>query len=344
MRFESPWMFLLLPLLAATAYYALRKFEGPALRFPSILSLQQAGASWRTALLPLPPLMRVLALALLAISLARPQMGVESVRDYSRGIAIEMVVDRSSSMGAEMRYQGRQTTRLDVVKRVFQDFVDGAGELPGRPNDLIGMITFARYPDTVCPLTLSHDTLQQLIANVELVDNRAEDGTAIGDAVALAAARLRTAEQSLEKKLGEKLDYEIKSKIIILLTDGENNAGERSMTQAGELTARWDVKVYTIGVGADRGIRAPFGTISVPKNPPPLPDSVDWDLWIGVAPMRPYGGNRVYHPWGWRDWQDFGNGALGDFGCHILDPVFTGVNEGAQVYGKFLKDYRESEW
>ncbi|MEZ6089280.1 MAG: Gfo/Idh/MocA family oxidoreductase [Pirellulaceae bacterium] len=67
------------------------------------------------------------------------------------------------------------------------------------------------------------------------------------------------------------------------------------------------------------------GLISLPKNPPALPSSVDWNLWIGVAPMRPYGGDRVYHPWGWRDWQDFGNGALGDFGCHIFDPVFTAL-------------------
>ncbi len=67
------------------------------------------------------------------------------------------------------------------------------------------------------------------------------------------------------------------------------------------------------------------GLISLPKNPPPAPSSLDWDRWIGVAPMRPYGGDRVYHPWGWRDWQDFGNGALGDFGCHILDPVFTAL-------------------
>lgn len=67
------------------------------------------------------------------------------------------------------------------------------------------------------------------------------------------------------------------------------------------------------------------GRISRPVDPPPLPGSVDWNLWIGVAPMRPYGGDRVYHPWGWRDWQDFGNGALGDFGCHILDPVFSAL-------------------
>ncbi|WP_417734515.1 Gfo/Idh/MocA family protein [Rosistilla oblonga] len=71
------------------------------------------------------------------------------------------------------------------------------------------------------------------------------------------------------------------------------------------------------------------GQISVPKNPPALPKSVDWDLWIGVAPMRTYGGHNVYHPWGWRDWQDFGNGALGDFGCHILDPVFTALKIAA---------------
>jgi hypothetical protein len=65
--------------------------------------------------------------------------------------------------------------------------------------------------------------------------------------------------------------------------------------------------------------------IDRPKNPPPLPKSLAWELWIAGAPMRPYGGDRVYHPWGWRDWQDFGNGALGDFGCHILDPVFTAL-------------------
>jgi predicted dehydrogenase len=78
--------------------------------------------------------------------------------------------------------------------------------------------------------------------------------------------------------------------------------------------------------------------ISRPKTPPPLPGSVDWELWIGVAPMRPYGGDRVYHPWGWRDWQDFGNGALGDFGCHILDPVFSAL-EIAKAPTEFTADH-----
>jgi len=67
------------------------------------------------------------------------------------------------------------------------------------------------------------------------------------------------------------------------------------------------------------------GYIDRPEPSKPAPDSVNWDLWIGVAPMRPYGDVGVYHPWGWRDWQDFGNGALGDFGCHILDPVYTAL-------------------
>jgi predicted dehydrogenase len=74
------------------------------------------------------------------------------------------------------------------------------------------------------------------------------------------------------------------------------------------------------------------GFISRPKTVPPIPKTLDWNLWLGVAPERPYGGDRVYHPWGWRDWQDFGSGALGDFGCHILDPVFTAINmQGAPV-------------
>ena len=70
------------------------------------------------------------------------------------------------------------------------------------------------------------------------------------------------------------------------------------------------------------------GHISRPKETPPVPDTIDWDTWIGVAPMRPYAdaAKRIYHPWGWRDWQDFGGGALGDFGCHILDPVYTALN------------------
>lgn len=260
-------MFVLLPLVILAAWRRRALFRESALRFSSLASLQQVRPTARQTLTSLPTLLRAFALVLLVVALARPQMGTERVRDLSRGIAIEMVVDRSSSMGAEMRWHGLRSNRLQVVKRVFEDFVDGSGELPGRPNDLIGMITFARYPDTICPLTLAHGTLGELIRTVKLVDERPEDGTAIGDAVALAAARLRKAEETLERKTGERPDYEIKSKVVILLTDGENNAGERSVAEAAALAKEWDVKVYAISVGEERNMRTMFGVVPIPKQP-----------------------------------------------------------------------------
>ncbi|MEZ5363750.1 MAG: VWA domain-containing protein [Bryobacterales bacterium] len=270
LRFESPWMFLLLALLPLVYWLRSKRDDKPLLYFPVTAAARKSGGSWRQSLSLLPAVLRVTALILLVVALARPQMGVETVRDISRGVAIEMVVDRSSSMGAEMRYKGLRENRLGVVKRVFEDFVDSKGDLPGRPSDLIGMITFARYPDTVCPLTFSHGTLEELISTVKLVDQRPEDGTAIGDAVALAAARLRNAEQELARKLGKAdfdPDYEIKSKIVILLTDGENNAGERSVEEAAELAKEWGIRVYAIGVGEDKQISTGFGIFNVPKTP-----------------------------------------------------------------------------
>ncbi|MBI1353879.1 MAG: VWA domain-containing protein [Acidobacteria bacterium] len=267
LRFESPWMFALLALLPLLLWWQRRRGGRPFLRFSSTEAAARATHTPRIAMLHLPTVLRYLALLLFIGALARPQMGFERVRDFSRGIAIEMVVDRSSSMGAEMRYLGLRSNRLEVVKKVFTDFVDGAGDLPGRPNDLVGMITFARFPDTVCPMTLSHATLRTLIESVKLVQDRDEDGTAIGDAVALAAARLRTAEETLKRKSGGTADYEIKSKIIIVLTDGENNAGERSVADAAELAQQWGVKVYVIGVGDDRALTTAFGVVNVPKRP-----------------------------------------------------------------------------
>ena len=262
-RFESPWMFLLLAPLAALIVW--RWDHAVRLRFSSTAEARSLAGSWRAKLARLPLLLRVLALVALVIALARPQQGSERIRDISRGIAIAMVVDRSSSMGERMQFGGRTVTRLEAVKRVFREFIDPAeGEMEGRPNDLIGMTTFAQYADSVCPLTLSHDTLVQLLDTVRLVEDRREDGTAIGDAVALAAARLRRAEDTLRQRGSERPAYEIKSKIVILLTDGENNAGDRSVRDAAELCRQWGIKVYAVGVGDDHGIQTPFGRLNVP--------------------------------------------------------------------------------
>jgi Ca-activated chloride channel family protein len=266
MRFASPWMFLLLVAVPAVFLW-LRRSQRSAWVFPTLDVVGASGTSLRQRLLPLVPLLRAVAIILIVVALARPQFGVEKVRDISQGIAIEMVVDRSSSMSEEMFYKGRTVTRLDVVKSVFRDFVDSGGDLPGRPTDLVGMITFARFPDTICPLTLSHDALETLINNVALVQRRPEDGTAVGDAVALAAARLYKAEESLAEKTGKPTNYQIKSKIIILLTDGQNNAGQRTVEQAAELSKEWGVKVYAIGVGDTHRVSTAYGSYPVANQP-----------------------------------------------------------------------------
>lgn len=267
LHFESPWMLLLLILPALALFVVFRRRSRASLRFSSTSLVLRAGASLRQRLLWLPVVLRVVVMLLLALALARPQIGTEKVRDVSRGIAIEMVIDRSSSMSAELRYRGRRQTRLDIAKQIFEEFVKGDGSnLSGRPADLIGMITFARYADTICPLTLAHGALSAFLPTVKLVDQESEDGTAIGDAVALAAARLQTAEETLARQIGEKNAYEIKNKVIILLTDGENNAGERTVEEAADIAAAWGIKIYAIGVGGSGSstIRTPLGNFSVP--------------------------------------------------------------------------------
>ena len=259
MTFESPMglLLLLLPVaLLGLKWFVRRRtrapLAAPGLRYSSIDAASSAGGSWKIRLRFIPGVLRIATLILLAVAVARPQEGLERIRDFNKGIAIEMVLDRSGSMSAMMNFDNRAMTRLDGVKEVFREFVLGNDSgLPGRPNDLIGMISFARYADTVCPLTLGHGALSEFVDGVELVTRRAEDGTAIGDAVALAAARLNTAEETLARQgRASEQGYEIKSKIIILLTDGVYNYGRRSPMEAAELARQWGIKVYTIGVGA----------------------------------------------------------------------------------------------
>ncbi len=241
------------------------------MHFSSLKNAKAAGDSVRRRLALLPLALRVAAILLVIVALARPQMGREKVKDVTKGVAIEMVLDRSGSMGAEMEYGGGRLNRLEVVKRVFEEFVTGNGrELEGRPNDLIGMIAFARYADTMAPLTLGHGALVRFLGSVDLVKRRSEDGTAIGDALALAAARLKTAEEEIAKYADESgTEYDIKSKVIILLTDGQNNYGRRAPVEAAELAREWGIKVYTIGVGSGEGVttvRTLLGSFKVPTG------------------------------------------------------------------------------
>jgi Ca-activated chloride channel family protein len=272
MRFASPWALLLLTLIPAVLFYMSRKGSAGSIRFSSLANARRAGKSLRHRLALLPLVIRTIVMVLLVLALARPQLGREKVKDVTKGIAIEMVIDRSGSMGAEMDYKGERLNRLEVVKRVFEEFLIGNHKtLEGRPNDLVGMVAFARYADTMAPLTLGHGALMRFLDSVQIVKRRSEDGTAIGDAVALAAARLKTAEEDLAKFASDNgsKDYDIKSKIIILLTDGQNNAGRRTPEEAAKLAAKWGIKIYTIGVGSEEGVstvRTLLGNFKIPNT------------------------------------------------------------------------------
>ncbi len=249
-HFASPLMFLLLLPLAVLAWFDFRRWQRPALTFSSTSLLASLPRSLRERLAGLPRILRYVALVALVVALARPVSGENPVRNVTEGIAIELVLDHSGSMSTPMQYQGKTMARFEAVKQVVAAFVMGDGKgLRGRPDDVLGVILFAGSPDTISPLTQSRDSLVSLIKQLQIVDP-SKDGTAIGDAIALGAARLKTAEQATAAAADQGDVYRIKSKIMILLTDGEQNAGKRSPEQAAALAAQWGIKIYTIGVSS----------------------------------------------------------------------------------------------
>ncbi len=258
---QSPWMLVLLLLVPALLYRELRRRPGASLSFSSTAGAGALPASWRLRLARLPLALRAAALLLLVLALARPVSGRDPVRNVTEGVAIQMVLDRSGSMGIGMDYQGETLPRFEVVKRVFADFVLGDGrDLGGRPDDLIGVIAFAGYADTISPLTNSRDALSGLLKELTIIRDASKDGTAIGEGIALGAARLKSAQEETEAATAAGDAFKIKSKILILLTDGEQNAGRRSPAQAAALAAEWGVKIYAIGVSSSSGGGIPAGS------------------------------------------------------------------------------------
>ena len=263
-RFASPWAFLALffPILLI-AWRLWRKPRRPALRVATIAPLTMLPRTWRIRLRWLPTAFAAVSWVLLTIALARPQLGQEQIKDVTQGIAIEMIVDRSGSMRAPMNFRQRSQNRLETVKAVFQEFVfgDRASGLKGRHSDLLGVIAFAHYPYTFCPLTLDHDALTFALNRIELITEQSdENGTAVGDAVAMGVARLQDAERTLSAQTQKDASaYRLKSKVIILLTDGQDEGPHtRSIPEAAELAKKYGIKVYTIAIVTDED-RAPRG-------------------------------------------------------------------------------------
>ncbi|MEN9641107.1 MAG: hypothetical protein RL254_1436 [Planctomycetota bacterium] len=261
------WLLLLLAVPLAWIAVARPRWRA-TIGFPSVAPLRAAGATFVSRTWWLPLALRMAALATLAVCMARPIKANEQTRVYVEGVAIEIVVDRSSSMLAmDFQKDGQRADRLTALKEVAGKFILGGGGLDGRPGDLIGLIAFARYADSLCPLTLDHDYLVQVLDDVAVAGNRGEDGTAIGEAVALAAERLRDATER-----GGDLPKP-KSKVIILLTDGENNAGDIAPTTAAEICKTYGITLYTVGMGtigeAPYPMQTPFGgtrLVPVPVN------------------------------------------------------------------------------
>jgi Ca-activated chloride channel family protein len=252
-EFAHAW-FLLAAFAALPALYWSRRASGRVV-FSSLRALPAGGQTWRTRLAWLPDALHVLAVVALAIALAGPRVGDKSSRVRREGIAIMMAVDVSGSMraqdlagkdGATCDTEGRDPTRLGEVKRQFERFVLGGPGLDGRPDDAIGLVAFARYADTRSPLTLDHPNLIAAARQLDFA-RQDEDGTAIGAGLELAVQRLA--------------DYKARSKVIVLLTDGESNVHDIDEDQAIEDAAKAGIKVYTIGAGttgvapicADRG-------------------------------------------------------------------------------------------
>jgi Ca-activated chloride channel family protein len=244
-EYPSIWFLSLLILLPFMAWRMFAR-RPAAINFSSTQTAKQLPPTWRMRLRWLMPVLRIVALAVLIVALARPQFGRTQTSVDSEGIAIQMVVDRSGSMRAlDFKLDGQPVDRLTALKKVAGDFIQGGDGLRGRTNDLVGLVTFARFADATSPLTLDHSFTIARLQDAKIAYDEREAGTAIGDGLGLAIERLKALDESRKSEKQET----VKSKIIVLLTDGENNVGQMDPMEAAKLAETFGIRVYTIGVG-----------------------------------------------------------------------------------------------
>jgi Ca-activated chloride channel family protein len=230
MEIKSPYFLLLLPVLAMAFYAWRRRIKESSFRFPSMQVIEGAPRGWKTRFYRLPQYLRWLALIFLVIGLCGPRKILDQTFITSEGIDIVLAVDVSGSMGAEdYIVNAKRINRLEVIKSVIKEFIDR------RVSDRIGLVVFGSQAYTVCPLTTDYNWFKENLSRVRL--GLIEDSTAIGSGIAQSLLRLK--------------DSHSKSKIIILLTDGGNNAGHIDPLTAGKMAAAMGVKVYTVGAGSN---------------------------------------------------------------------------------------------
>ena len=227
MFFEYPaLLWLLLLLFPIVAIYIYREYKGlrPWLKVSTIMPLSTKGGGIRRALRHIPFILTCVAIAAMVLAIARPRSSSTFEHVDTEGIDIILALDVSTSMLARDFTPDRINAAKDIAIRFVAE----------RPSDRIGVVVFAGESYTQCPVTTDRATLINLIKEIEC--GLIEDGTAIGNGLATAVARLK--------------DSDAKSKVIILLTDGVNNSGEISPKMAAEIAKTYGIRVYTIGVGA----------------------------------------------------------------------------------------------
>ena len=249
MNFAWPWCFLLTLPLAAAAWRMLRRGRRAGIRFAPVRRLPLKTAGWRARAAELSPWIFLAGAVLLIVAAARPRSPLSNERRSVDAIAIAMTVDVSGSMEAlDLTPRGEKyRTRLAVVKELFAKFVDA------RPDDLIGLVTFGGYASARTPLTADHEAVRHVLKGVEVPSinydpqgnpiDPDETLTAVGDGLATALARLRNAA--------------VKTKIVILLSDGVSNTGAVEPDDAAAAAEKLGIRVYTIGVGTNSS-RTPF--------------------------------------------------------------------------------------
>ena len=294
-RLYSPLWLLRAPLMLAAAWWRYRPRHRPTAVFSSVADLKDLPVTVAQRLRRGFPYLYGLGLCLVIAGLARPQSGRSESRIVGAGIAIEIVLDISGSMEAlDFQLEGQDVSRLAAVKHVVQEFVLGsrASTLSGRPDDLVGLVAFGGFADSKCPLTLDHGALVDILQGLEVpkpvrdregrvINAQAlqeELATAIGDGVAVGVDRLRGAKA--------------KSKVLVLLTDGDSNAGVVDPREAARIAAESGIRLYAIGIGRN-------GVVPIPQEDEfgnrvlvPAQFRIDEDLLRDLARS---GGGRYFH-------------------------------------------------
>ena len=255
-KFNNPEYFYLFFLLVGVVVFYLTRKKNPSLKFSNTAPLQRSKSTLRSRFYLLPYFIKVISLSLLIIALARPQSTTESSETITEGIDIVIALDISTSMLAQDFKPDRFRASLEVAKEFIK----------GRQNDRIGFVVFAGESYTQCPLTTDYNILYELADKIKM--GIIEDGTAIGTAIINSINRLK--------------DSKSKSKIIILLTDGENNKGEIEPATAAQAAEALGVRIYSIGIGKNRApypFKDMFGNTRLRE----VDFKIDEEMMVGIA-------------------------------------------------------------